>query len=158
MNHLALELDVVEGEGRKVYLPADSGLEEWGTSGFKARFRNILTGFAWEELYPVERNDDLLLTLEEDEEEKASREAQQEALRQMWWEAVQETVREDADLFERVRASMTHLTVPLSPSLPLSVPSSLPPPPPHPPSHPSIFPFHTKSAKLSLKGMHLLLT
>lgn len=113
VNQLALELDVMEGEGRKVYLP-DSGLEELGSTGFKDRFSNILTGFALEEPNPADRHYLFLQTLDEEQEEKDKRVAEKEEVRQKWWEAVQETVREDADLFQKVRRSRTHLHVLLS--------------------------------------------
>ena len=124
VNELALELDSMEAPGRRVYLPdpeLGATFKEWDRGGvsFKDRFSEILTGFAWEEPEPLDRYDALLLSDEETNARKEAQAAAQEEERRKWWEAVQDTVREDTDLFERVRKYTSVPSVSL-----FSIPSS----------------------------------
>lgn len=100
VNEVALELDAVERAGV-------------GAS-FKNRFSCILTGFAWhpEDLEPLGIDDAdadaVVRCYDEAETIKQRQAAVQEEERQKWWEAVQETIREDTDLFEKVRRRKEH--------------------------------------------------
>lgn len=93
VNELALQLDAIEIG-----------------SSFKSRFSNILTGFTWdpEDPQPLDISDAdtdaVLRSYDEVETIKKRRVAEEKEERRKWWEAVQETVREDTDLFEKVKS------------------------------------------------------
>ena len=93
VNEVALELDALERAG----------------ADFKSRFSSILTGFPWHPDDPEPLGiddadaDAVVRSYEEAETIKQKRAAEEEKERQKWWEAVQETVREDTELFEKVR-------------------------------------------------------